>query len=90
MQNSTEKKLLFEKISDIKLTSISLGFGQIKTTVYSDEDDAHKQQFSTNGNLLIAVSTLVNETYSPPRNLIKSFFRSKFPKQINRQFSRIY
>jgi hypothetical protein len=28
--------------------------------------------------LPIAISTLVNETYSPPRNLTKSFFRSKF------------
>ena len=58
-------------------TAISFGFGQIKTTVYSADDDAHKQQFSTIGNLLIAISTLVNDTYSPPRNFIKSFFRSK-------------
>jgi hypothetical protein len=57
-----------------------LDFGQIKATVYSDEDEAHKQQFSTNEDLLMAVSTLVNETYSPLRSLIKSFFRSKFRK----------
>ncbi len=53
-------------------------FGQSNKTVYSAEGDAHKQQFSTIGTLLIAISTLVNETYSPPRNLTKSFFRSKF------------
>jgi len=63
-----------------KLTAISLDFGQIKATVYSDEDDAHKQQLSIIDDLLIAVSTFVNDTYSPPRNLIKSFFRSKFRK----------
>jgi hypothetical protein len=34
------------------------------------------------GTLLIAISTLVNETYSPPRNLIKSFFRSKFQNKF--------
>jgi hypothetical protein len=64
-----------------KLTSISLGFGDIKATVCSAEDDAHKQQFSTIGDLLIAASTFVNDTYSPPRNLIRSFFRSKFRQQ---------
>jgi hypothetical protein len=61
----------------IFLTAICFGLGQIKITVYSADDDAHKQQLSTIGTLLIAISTLVNDTYSPPRNLIKSFFRSK-------------
>ena len=61
----------------VKLTDIVLVFGQIKATVYSDEADAHKQQFSMIGTLLIAISTLVKETYSPPRNLTRSFFRSK-------------
>jgi hypothetical protein len=51
-------------------------FGQIKRTVYSADDEAHKQQFSINVSLPIAISTFVNETYSPPRSFIKSFFRS--------------
>ena len=51
-------------------------FAQIRRTVYSADDEAHKQQFSINKSLLIAISTFVNETYSPPRNLTRSFFRS--------------
>lgn len=51
--------------------------------VYSDEDEAQTQQFSTIGSWPMAVSTLVNETYSPPRSLIKSFFRSKFHTEFN-------
>ncbi len=57
-------------------------FGETNKTVYSADADAHKQQFSKMGTLLIAISTLVNETYSPPRNLIKSFFRSKFQNKF--------
>ncbi len=66
--------MLIEK----KLTAIFFVFGQISATVYSAVADAHKQQFSMVDTLPIAISTLVNETYSPPRNLTKSFFRSKF------------
>ena len=54
----------------------------MSTTVYSADVDAHRQQFSTIGNLLIAISTLVNETYSPPRSLTKSFFRSARTNEI--------
>jgi hypothetical protein len=72
------EKTNFNQSNRIRITFISLEFGEIKATVYSDEDDAHKQQFSIIDDLLIAVSTFVNDTYSPPRNLIKSFFRSKF------------
>jgi hypothetical protein len=61
----------------IKLTSISLEFGQIKATVNSFEEDAHTQELSTDDNLLIAISTFANETYLPPRILTTSFFRSK-------------
>lgn len=55
--------------------------GAIKRTVNSADADAHKQQFSINGSLLTTISTFVNETYSPPRNLTKSFFRSKFEEE---------
>jgi len=60
----------------ISLTVNCLGFGEMRRTVNSADDDAHKQQFSTIRNLLIAISTLASETYSPPRNLTRSFFRS--------------
>ena len=46
-------------------------------TVYSADEDAQRQEFSTKDNLLIAISTLVNDTYSPPRSLTKSFLRSE-------------
>ncbi len=64
----------------MKLTDICFIFGQINKTVYSAVADAHKQQFSIIGTLLIGISTFVNETYSPPRNLTKSFFRSTFKR----------
>ncbi len=70
-------KTLNEKKNDIYSTESNENYCHLfKTTVYSDEDAAHKQQFSIIGDLLIAVSTFVNDTYSPPRNLTKSFFRS--------------
>lgn len=49
----------------------------MRRTVNSAVADAHKQELSTNGILLMTISTLANETYSPPRSLTKSFFRSK-------------
>ena len=66
----------------IELTVIFVAFGQSNTTGYSDEADTHTQQLSIKGILLTAISIFVNETYSPPRNLIKSFFRSKFVEYI--------
>ena len=59
------------------VTAICLALGEMRRTVYSAEEDAQRQEFSMIGTRLTTISTFVRETYSPPRNLIKSFFRSK-------------
>jgi len=63
-----------------KLTAISLVFGTIKAIVCFCFGDAHAQQLSTINNFLIDISTFANETYSPLRILITSFFRSIIQK----------
>ena len=64
-------------------TLICFGFGQMRSTVYSAVGEAHRQQFSTTGNFVIATSTFESETYSPPRNFTRSFFRSRMEKFVN-------